>query len=115
MHLKKIVNIKQKYPNVKLANTFVNKDITQALFDELKDISRNLSNCNNLKLKGKCKEYRYIPATTDENLIMDLDNISKLIISRIYPNILNIKYYINSLNYIKDLLSLKEIYQMVNS
>jgi hypothetical protein len=89
---KKIINIKQKYPNVKLANTFVNKDITQALFDELKDISRNLSNCNNLKLKGKCKEYKYIPATTDENLIMDLDNISKLIISRINSETSNFKF-----------------------
>ena len=48
---KKIVNIKQKYPNVKLANTFVNKDITQSLFDELRDLSSN-----NLKLKGKCKD-----------------------------------------------------------
>ena len=89
---KKIVNIKQKYPNVKLANTFVSKDITQSLFDELRDLSRNLSNCNNLKLKGKCKEYKYIPATTDEDLIMDLDNISKLITSRINSETTNFKF-----------------------
>ena len=88
----KIVNIKQKYPNVKLANTFVNKDITQSLFDELRDISKKLSNCNNLTLKDKCKEYKYIPATTDEDLIMDLDNISKLITARINSETNNFRF-----------------------
>ena len=89
---KKDVKIKQMYPDVNLANTFVDKDITQALFNELKDISKKLSNCNNLNLKGKCKEHRYIPATTDENLVMDLDNISKLITANINSETNNFRF-----------------------
>ena len=89
------INIKDKYPNVKLANTFVNKDITQALFDELKDLTHKLSNCKNLTLSGVCKKYKYIPATTDENITMDLDNITKIILGKINSDTNNFRFMKN--------------------
>ena len=88
----KEINIKQKYPNVNLTNMFVNKDPTQSLFDELKELTKKLTNCKKVELKGRCKEHKYIPATTDENLTMDLDNISKLITSKINSETNNFRF-----------------------
>ena len=71
-----------------------------------------------MTLSGVCKKYKYIPATTDENITMDVDNITKIILSKInsetnnfrfiktsYDNITEKSYKLGNKHYTYDLFA----------